>query len=83
MFGFGDSIEPHPQTVELMDQLVKDFMTNLVEVASSHSSVVSTVFRHRKEDASKYGQRNDPVRRKVQGVHFLQVTNSLETISTV
>ncbi|KAK8819254.1 hypothetical protein WA538_001827, partial [Blastocystis sp. DL] len=29
MFGFGDSIEPHPQTVELMDQLVKDFMTNL------------------------------------------------------
>ena len=73
MFGFGDSIEPHPQTVELMDQLVKDFMTNLVEVASSHSSVVSTV----------YGQRNDPVRRKVQGVHFLQVTNSLETISTV
>lgn len=44
MFGFGDSIEPHPQTVELMDQLVKDFMTNLVDVASLHSPVVSTVF---------------------------------------
>ena len=83
MFGFGDSIEPHPQTVELMDQLVKDFMTNLVEEASLHLPVVSTVFRHRKEDASKYGQRNDPVRGEVQGVGFVFVTHSSETTSTV
>ena len=83
MFGFGDSIEPHPQTVELMDQLVKDFMTNLVDVASLLSSVVSTVFRHCKEDASQYGQRNDPVRCEVQGVGFASIIHSLETISTV
>ena len=30
MFGFGDSIEPHQGTLELMDLLVKDFMSNLV-----------------------------------------------------
>lgn len=30
MFGFGDCIEPHPQTLELMNNLVKDFVTNLV-----------------------------------------------------
>lgn len=30
MFGFGDSIEPYPETVKLMDDLVKDFITNLV-----------------------------------------------------
>ena len=34
MFGFGDSIEPYPETVKLMDDLVKDFITNLVLVLS-------------------------------------------------
>ena len=29
MFGFGDSIEPYPETIKLMDELVKDFMVNL------------------------------------------------------
>ena len=33
MFGFGDSIEPYPETVNLMDELVKDFMVNLVGVS--------------------------------------------------
>lgn len=32
MFGFGDSIEPYPETVKLMDDLVKDFITNLVPI---------------------------------------------------
>lgn len=32
MFGFGDCIEPHPRTLELMDNLVKDFVTNLVGI---------------------------------------------------
>ena len=30
MFGFGDKIEPYPGSVEVMDELVKDFITNLV-----------------------------------------------------
>ena len=34
MFGFGDSIEPYPETVKLMDDLVKDFITNLVSTLS-------------------------------------------------
>lgn len=37
MFGFGDSIEPYPETVKLMDDLVKDFITNLVLVLSFES----------------------------------------------
>ena len=33
MVGFGDSIEPYPETIKLMDELVKDFMVNLVGVS--------------------------------------------------
>ena len=32
MFGFGDAIEPHPQSVEIMDNLVKDFISLLVGI---------------------------------------------------
>ena len=35
MFGFGDSIEPYPETIKLMDELVKDFMVKLVVVRVS------------------------------------------------
>ncbi len=30
MFGFGDSVEPYKGSVEVMDELLKDFITNLV-----------------------------------------------------
>lgn len=31
MFGFGDSAEPFPQTVKIMEDLTKDFITRLVD----------------------------------------------------
>ena len=30
MFGFGDSIEPYEGSIQVMDELLKDFITNLV-----------------------------------------------------
>ena len=33
MFGFGDKLQPYSGTVKLMDELVKDFMTNLVSLS--------------------------------------------------
>lgn len=30
MFGFGDSVEPYSGSIEVMDELLKDFITNLV-----------------------------------------------------
>lgn len=46
MFGFGDSIEPYPETVKLMDDLVKDFITNLVPICFFKLFKDSTFYGH-------------------------------------
>ena len=50
-------------------------------IAPSH--VVSSVFRHCKEDRSEHGQRTHPVRREVQGVQLFSLSHSPETTYTV
>lgn len=46
MFGFGDKLEPYSGTVKLMDELVKDFMTDLVCFHHLSDCVVFTFNGH-------------------------------------
>lgn len=46
MFGFGDKLEPYSGTVKLMDELVKDFMTDLVFFYLMSECIVFTFNGH-------------------------------------